>query len=318
MIRNHNCFAFLLFLCCAWAFGATAPRCVAGEDAPYQPGDKIEYRRTSSSDWEPGEVLKILSGGEQVLIREKPNQFFKDGFERAYSLADVRRRTASPEPKPGTPKPKVNPAAPIVTTGKPLTQREVLDYLRTRLGDQPFQHPEHEKIKKELAELIKRRGVDFRYETISEFGNELSKFGATSDITFPIHANFGPPAKRTTLFGTWSMDIIGATTTFVRDNTLYRKMEGFAKGGTLVINPDRTYAWKAYASDQPAKELRGTWREATAEEMKHEGGEGLVLLAAKSGWDWLVTRDRGAPKGDWIRVTEFTSRQVTEYGSPKR
>lgn len=72
-----------------------------------------------------------------------------------------------------------------------------------------------------VTTAIKRRGVDFHYEAVSDFSNQLGKYGATSDITFPIGANFVPPTQRGWLTGSWSMDIIGSPTYFVRGNMLY-------------------------------------------------------------------------------------------------
>lgn len=300
----------------------------AGQDAPFKPGDKIEYKATNWPEkWEAGTIIKMLPGGTQVLIREKPNEFFKDGFERAYNLAEVRRIGAvAPNNPPPNPVPRNDP--PIKRDnvaiadknqgnqpGGPLmTKEEILNFLNARLGNNPFQHPEREKIRKELGEMIKRRGVNFRYETISDFGNQLAKYGATSEITFPIQDNYGPPTKQNWLFGTWSLDIIGATVDVVRNNRVIRQGEMGAKGGVLTINADKTYVWKAYANDPPANHIRGSWRVATAEEMKYQGGDGIVLRAAKSGWDWIVMQDRAALSGEWIQVLEITSRQMREFG----
>ena len=74
---------------------------------------------------------------------------------------------------------------------------------------------------------------------------------------------------------------------------------------------DGIYSWKA--PTMPA--IDGRWREATAAEMRYQGGAGIVLLKAKAGWDWIVTKDRAtSPDGDRIVVVELKSRQVREYG----
>jgi len=36
-------------------------------------------------------------------------------------------------------------------------------------------------------------------------------------------------------------------------------------------------------NDPPAKHFRGKWHNGTPEEMRYQGGDGIVLLAAKSG-----------------------------------
>ena len=300
-----------------------------GQDVQFKPGDKLEYKASNWPEkWEAGTVVKMLPGGTQVLIREKPNEFFKDGFERAYNLAEVRRGAtpppnnppANPVPRNAPPdRPDNVPAADNKQRNAPggplMTKEEILNFLSARLGDKPFQHPEREKIRKELGEMIKQRGVNFRYETLSDFANQLGKFGATSEITFPINDNFGLPTRQGWLIGSWSMDIIGATVDYTRNNRVYRQGEMGAKGGRLTINADQTYVWQAYANDPPAKHIKGTWRAATPEEMKYQGGDGIVLLAAKSSWHWIVMQDRAAPSGDWIQVAEITSRQVREFGA---
>ena len=199
----------------------------------------------------------------------------------------------------------------------PMSQREILDYLAAKLGDKPFQHPQREQIRRELADAIKKRGVDFRYEAVSDFSNQLGKYGATSEITFPIADNFGPPTPRKWLYGAWTMDIIGAPTYFVKGNSLYRRGEIGAKGGLLTMSADGTYVWQAYLNDPPARHVRGKWRNATPEEMRYQGGEGIVLLAAKSGWDWIVLQERSSQAGDSIRVSDLSSRQMREFGGRK-
>ena len=86
-------------------------------------------------------------------------------------------------------------------------------------------------------------------------------------------------------------------------------------GGVLTVSPNGTYTWQAYKNDAPAQLLRGTWRKATPTEMRYQGGDGIVLLKAKSGWDWVVCQDRQATSGEWIRVAEVVSRQVREFGA---
>jgi hypothetical protein len=113
--------------------------------------------------------------------------------------------------------------------------------------------------------------------------------------------------------GAWSLSKIGATVDYVRNNRVYRQNEIGVKGlGTLTIAANGSYIWK---STTPAATFRGKWRKATATEMKYQGGDGIVLLKAKSGWDWIVMQDRTATiKGDWISISELNTRQVREFG----
>ncbi len=244
-----------------------------------------------------------------------PNEFFKEGFERAYSFDEIRHVGAATKPKAPAPKPAGTAPAPPLRGGGLLSQVDILNYLRTRLGDQPFLHPDREAIRKELGELIKQRGVNFRYENLSDFSNQLGKYGASSEVIFPIQDNYGLPTKQAFLMGTWGMDIIGAPVTVTRGDKVYRQGELGAKGGVLTITPNGTYTWQAYNKDTPDQLIRGSWRKATPTEMRYQGGDGIVLLKAKSGWDWVVCQDRQATSGEWVRVAEVVSRQVREFGA---
>jgi hypothetical protein len=81
--------------------------------------------------------------------------------------------------------------------------------------------------------------------------------------------------------------------------------------GALTIKADGTYVWKATAKDSTS----GKWRKATKEEMKDQGGDGIVLLKAKGGEDWIVMHDRWTKlKGNWINIHQLNWRQIKERG----
>ncbi len=324
--------AFWRCLACAalitWLLPAQS---VAADPSQFKPGDKIMYKDSGYPEvWEQGVFVRSTPDGKQPIIRKKPSQFFPDGFETGFQWVDIRPLAApAADAKPAKTKTKrvakASPAAPPALTGPPapaplagalLTQAEILDFLRTRLGPEPFVHPQHSQIKAELAQMIKARGLAFRYETLSDFSNQLSKFGATSDITFPLGDNFGPPTQRSWLLGNWNLGKIGAAVDYTKDNRVFRQTEiGVKDVGGLTIQPDGKYIWK---TDTAAGVLQGTWRPATSEEMKYQGGDGLVLLKAKSGWDWIVMQDRVTRLGgDWINIAELGTRQVRENGSRK-
>jgi len=113
--------------------------------------------------------------------------------------------------------------------------------------------------------------------------------------------------------GAWNLGKIGAAVDYVKNNRVYRQGEiGVANVGTLTLNANGTYIWKAGVKDSTS----GKWRKATSKEMTSEGGDGIVLLKAKSGYDWLVTKDRRTKlKGEWINISELGTRQINEYGS---
>ena len=196
-----------------------------------------------------------------------------------------------------------------------LTKEDVLSFLSTRLGDRPFQNPNQDTIKKELVELIKQRGVDFHYQPLSEFSKQLSKVGTSSEMKFALQENYGPPTKQGFLMDSWSMDVIGGRVGVIINNRAFQQGETAAKAGMLTISPNGTYAWQLYQKDAPERQIKGAWRKATPREMQYQGGDALVLLAAKGGWDWIVLQDRTITSGERVRVLELTSRKVREFGS---
>ena len=307
------------------------------QEEKYKPGDKIEYRESTYSDvWEQGVYVGATPGGKQPIIRKKPNEFYKDGAQTAFEWERIRPLTARPAakapveapakgvaapqnvalnpPAPGPTKTPPPAAAAGVAAGAMMTKEEVLSFLQTRLGAQPFAHPRFQEIKKELAEMIKRRGVNFRYENLSDFSNELGKYGASSEIIFPLQSNFGPPTQQPWLMSKWGLSKIGATVDRKGgDGYIYRQGEiGVKDVGSVTISADGKYVWEI---DVPKGVARGEWRKATPEEMRYQGGDAIVLLKAKGGVDWIVHQDRVTPlKGDWINIAQLDSRQVREGG----
>jgi len=248
-----------------------------------------------------------------------PNEFHKDGFEQATSWDKIRplgakKTTVNNEEKTGEPKDTENTTETTKDFGIGLMmQAEVLSFLQTKLGDKPFQNPRLDEIKKELGEMIKARGLDFRFDSSTDFYRQLSKYGATSEMIFPLQANYGEPTKQSWLMGAWNLGKIGAAVDYVKNNCVYRQGEiGVANVGTLSLNANGTYIWKAGAKDSTS----GKWRKATKEEMRSQGGDGIVLLKAKSGEDWIVAHDRNTTlKGDWINIAQLNPRSIKEYGS---
>jgi hypothetical protein len=160
--------------------------------------------------------------------------------------------------------------------------------LAARLGNgDPFGNPAREQVMQQLRTEIMRRGVNFRYESIGDFNNQIRKYGATSVVTYPMEENFGPPGRVADLIGRWRMFKVGATTTFNKGNETWRRMEYHGDAGALSVNGDGSFLW-----DSPSGILKGQWRKASTTEMAgvHKGGEGVVLTKAKEGGDWLVVR----------------------------
>lgn len=307
---------FVIFAFCA--FMAAGSAITNAQD--YKPGQKVEYKAQAYPEkWEVGTVERMAPGGKQVIIREKPTEFFPQGSTRAYSLDEVRPLGQERNPGQGTaPGLKAQAAAnngrddrttAIVEGSGLMTTQEILAFLQDRLGDEPFQvaSSKRESTFKELGQTIMRRGVNFRYETLSQFSNDLGKFGAPSTVIFPIQGNYGAPTKQAWYLGTWNTSI----------TSVGRRVIIGAKTGFLTINANGTYVWKLYPTDPPASYVKGSWRKATPEEMavSYQGGDGLVLLKGKEGYDWLVRQDRETTlSGDWIWIANLNARAQRESG----
>jgi hypothetical protein len=295
----------------------------------YKPGEKIEYKSSGYPEvWEEAIFVRATPDGSQPIIRQMPNEFSKEGFQRGASWADIRSLSAKPNKASVVTNQNENPVDDTGTDNHGttpertndfgsglMTQADVLSFLHTKLGDRPFQNSRREEIKKELAEMIKARGLNFRYSEVSQdYSGRLAKYGAnTSEISFPLRDNYGEPTKQGWLMGAWNLGKIGAAVDYVRNNRVYRQGEiGVASVGTLTLKADGSYAWKAGTKDSTS----GKWRKASKTEMKSQGGDGIVLLKAKGGYDWIVTKNRNTTlKGEWIYISELGTRQINEYGS---
>ncbi len=213
--------------------------------------------------------------------------------------------------------PEVKPAAPAPGGGL-TTEAEILSFLKTRLGAEPLSIPYEKRHQtgKELIAMLKQRGLNFRAEVGSPFYRDLGKFGAgDSSLWFSLRDNYGPPTRQNWLMGAWNLSKIGGVVDYVvKDRVMRQNESAVGNVGTLTLNPNGTYVWQVAHADT----LRGAWRKATVEEMKHQGGDGVVLLKAKGTWDWIVIQDRVTTlKDNWISILELTTRQVKESGFKK-
>lgn len=308
---KHKFTAAMLSVFALYMFLSAGSAIAGAQD--YKPGQKVEYKAQSYPEkWEIGTVEHMTPSGKQVIIREKPTEFFPQGNTRAYSLDEVRPAGQRGNPATATaqePQAQDTRTRAMNEEGGPMTRQEILAYLQDRMGDKPFQlaSSRREAIFKELGQSIVRRGVNFRYETLSQFSNDLGKFGAPSTVVFPIQANYGVPTSRGWYIGTWNTSV----------TSVGRHLSIAAKSGFLTINANGNYVWKMYPTDPPATYAKGSWRRATAEEMavSYQGGDGLVLLKGKEGYDWLVRQGRETTlTGDWIWIANLNARAQREEG----
>ncbi len=309
----------LLFAC------ASSP--LLAQQNNYAAGQTIEYKSSGYPEvWEEATFVGASPDGSQPYIKQRPTPHQPDGFQRAVSWADIRATAgARPVPPPAVlPEP---PPTPVVErepgrdappggsdlAGGLMTKADVLAVLAP-LGPDPFQNPRREQVKQALAEMIKARGLDFRSsDPDKNFWDKLAKVGAISDIVFPLRDNYGPPTRQAELIGIWNLGKIGAAVDFVMNDELWRQNEiGVANVGALKLDANGTYGWMSTG----AAVVKGRWRVATPTEMKSQGGHGIVLLDAKSGYDWIVTKNRTTTlAGNWIDISELGTRQINEYGS---
>ena len=263
--------------------------------------------------------MRKAGNDTQVIIREKPTPWEPRGPQRATGIDDIR-----PVTKPGGGDDAAAgcgdeaiggaQAPPIVPAAGLMSEADVLSFLRTRFGDvNPFRHPKREQFMEEIRAEVLRRGVSFRYQTLGQFSNELSHFGAMSNVTAPLALNFGAPARLQDLYGKWLMAKVGVAVPKERNGKLYPGSVLAGDAGSIVINPDRTYVWNA--TNPP---IRGQWRPATPDEMakSDKGGEGVVVLNGKSNDSWLIfARDEGGPQGEGIKITDLGTRNLRERGT---
>ncbi|MBI3926352.1 MAG: hypothetical protein HY319_12495 [Armatimonadetes bacterium] len=95
-----------------------------------------------------------------------------------------------------------------------MSQEEVLAYLQANIGPDGTQWPARgrDRHNQLLAEEIKRRGVNFHYQAVGKFSDEIHRNRAYSPVINPLEENFGPPATANYFFGTWEMWKVGAPT----------------------------------------------------------------------------------------------------------
>ncbi|MBL9145953.1 MAG: hypothetical protein JNM99_19895 [Verrucomicrobiaceae bacterium] len=235
-------------------------------------------------------------------------------FAAAKAIAELNQRTAgqpaSPAVNPASvPMPApvrgAVPAATDAEPGPPMTKQEIIDILKARIGtDGP--HPQKEAVNLELRELIKKRGVSFRYSTLSD-RHLFTQVGGIGSMIDAVEANYGKPKPKSWLWGEWNISTT-STRTFSLSNAVNQM-------GFLVIEPDGKYLWKVKADDETKNWIDGKWREPTADEMKWMGGAGVVLIGGEQGYDWIVHRDYTADDGkDWITIAVINSRQTFRSG----
>ena len=242
-------------------------------------------------DWRKGKIIEIKDGSYRV--------HFDNDWKQWVAPEKVRAR-------------KQFVLSTEFGTGL-MTEEQVLSFVQTKTKNNSITGLEKMEVIEELVETIKARGVNFRYEVGTDFHNKFSSSGVSdSTTTFPLQANYGAPITESWLMGAWSMTKIGATVDYIKNNRVYRQGEiGVGNIGLINVKADGTYTWKSVEA-QPTS---GKWRQATREEMKYNGGAGIVLLKAKGGTDWIMFKNRETrTKGDHIVIYHLND-AIKEYGA---
>jgi hypothetical protein len=337
--------SFGRFLLCLIVLVAMLPGRLVAQG--FKPGEVIEYKDSSTypETWERGVIIREIEGGKQYLIRQKPSQFFPEGFERAYSTAKLRPVKAGAAP---TPTPPANPPTPAKTPVPPtttpannppaaenapppapqevpvpagqglLTKAQVIGFAKQIFGEgNAFAHPRREALLDQIRDLIKTRGVDFPLD--SEFRNQMNAQGTYSvHIGSAVETNYGPPPKLEDYYGTFHLRAANRGSKSEKregSRVIVTTTDSQHESGALTINPDGTYVWKPFRDEPPAKWLKGKWRVMKPEEMhKWEGGPALWLEKARQGEDYTMRMGRVAGWPGSIEVGMGIGRTPVEYG----
>ncbi len=292
---------------------------------PVQPG--------LAQTFTPGEIVRCKGFGEeievkvinqdasgvQVLLKDWQDGTFKTGgSSRYYSPSELTRVTPNAVGGGATGGGGVAtqqaytqaqgqgqgtaPAADLGGTG-PLSKQQILDYLTANVGtDGP--HPQKDAISAKVVEAIKKRGVNYK----ASWKDSYSKAGGNTAVGYAVQDNYGPPVQQPWLFGAWELQ-------FTNVSGFFASRDSVAKLGFVSIEPGHTYIWKIHQDDPATAWIEGKWREATSEEMKYQGGAGIVLLDGEQHLDWIVHKDQTSTlPGDWINVADIDSRQMKRGG----
>lgn len=278
--------------------------CFAQEFSPGQ----IVY---SSYDKDEVKVIRQDSSGVLCLVKDWKDKVFKEGGSSRYydpsNLSKTSPQASTPAGGGQTAQANAGGDATVLGGSGPLSKEQIIGYLQANVGtDGP--HPKKEAISEAVVAAIKKRGVNFKYgwQDLSDFMGA----GATTSVTYALGDNFGAPPTMPWLTTTWELSFTkmsGWVSSMINENAHNK--------GFLLIEPAHTYIWKIHQDDKPEAWIEGKWREATAAEMKYQGGPQIVILNGEQNYDWIVHKDNTAPQGqDWINVADLQSRQIKRGG----
>lgn len=318
-------------------FALLASSATAQQPIPYKVGDRVEYKDKSypAEVWKEGTVVKVHPEYGQVVVRWDPRDDYPSythngvsTYEQAYNLNDVRpikpRTTERPLANNGaatnTPPKEIksdNKKIETVDTGGGsglMSKQEILGYMRTH-GYANGQPKKDLQVCKDLIEMMKKRGVQEPLRAGTDDLSPINDNGCAgaqnTDVTEASVANIGVPPTIDWLAGTWTLTVFGDTVySAPGDGYIYKQGPKTGTQGSLTISTNGTYTWNE-GKGQP---IKGAWRNATPEEMKVQGGAGIVLQHAAQGRDWIVFKyqSRVPNKSERIEVEDL------QYGGSSR
>ena len=311
---------------------------VMAQQPTFKVGDRIEYKDKSypTEVWKEGTVVRVDLQYHQVIVRWDPRDDYPSythngvsTYEQAYSMDNVRPI------KPKTEQPAANDGAgannaanrgneikPITETprttntagGGLMSKQEILDYMKTH-GYANGQPTHNLQVCRDLIEMMKKRGVK---EPLRAGTDDLEPINANgcagaqdTDVTEASVRNIGVPPTINWLAGTWTLTVFGDTVySAPGDGYIYKQGPKTGTQGSLTISTNGSYIW----NDGKGQLIKGSWRNATAQEMKTQGGTGIVLQQAAQGRDWLVFKyqSRVPNKTERIEVEDL------QYGGSSR
>lgn len=306
----------------------------------YKVGDRIEYKDKSypTEVWKEGTVVKVMPEYKQVLVRWDPRDDYPSythngvsTYEQAYGTDNVRpigRKTENQTganggaggnnaAKPGNETKPVNetPRPANAAGGGLMSKQEIIGYMKTH-GYANGQPKKDLQVCRDLIEMMKKRGVQ---EPLRAGTDDLEPInangcagGLNTDVTEASVANLGVPPTINWLAGTWTLTVFGDTVySAPGDGYIYKQGPKTGTQGLLAIGANGTYVW----NDGKGQLIKGTWRYATPEEMKMQGGAGIVLQRAAQGRDWIVFKfqSRVPNKSERVEVEDLEYRGQSRW-----
>lgn len=190
----------------------------------FQPGEVIEYKVRGAwpVKWEKGVFIRELPGGKQVLIHEKPSEFFPKGPEIAFDPLEIRSPGAA-APNPGVPRTRApaNPGSPLslplprepkrgsaeaalprdCPAGGLMGQEEVISFAAATIGADPWKNPPRDENLARIRDCIRTRGASFTAD--ADFDARMNaQSSLSSHIGWAVNSNRGPHPKVEDYLGT--------------------------------------------------------------------------------------------------------------------